>query len=92
MPSHLDTDLWGRTYVPNTFLFGVDIIDAAGNRIARIGRYDNVDYAGPEIAFAAPEACDFAAADGRLYVSDISSRRIAVIRFDWAAAAETTVP
>jgi hypothetical protein len=92
MPSHLDTDLWGRSYLPNAFLFGVDVVDSAGNRIARIGRYDNADYTGPEIAFAGPEACDFAEADGRLYVSDISSRRLAVIRFDWAAAAECAVP
>lgn len=92
MPTHLDTDLYGRTYVPNTFLFAVDMIDAAGNRIARIGRYDNRDYVGPEIVFSAPEACDFAEDDGKLYVSDISARRFAVIGFTWAAVAEAAIP
>jgi hypothetical protein len=92
LPSHLAVDLWGRVYAPDAFSFSIRMLDAAGNRVAGIGDYDNADYAGPEIAFAGPVACDFAEADGRLYVSDMSNRRVAVIRFDWSAAAECRVP
>ncbi|MCG3177857.1 MAG: hypothetical protein BIFFINMI_00177 [Phycisphaerae bacterium] len=92
MPSHLDADLYGRVFAPDPFLFDVQMIDSAGNRIARIGQYGNSDDAGPAIRFSGPEACDFAEADGRLYVSDIANRRVVVIRFDWSDAAEKAVP
>ena len=72
--------LYGRTYAPSSYYFSVEMLDSAGNRIARIGRYGNGDSVGPEIVFAGPEACDFAEADGRLYVSDIANRRVVVIR------------
>ncbi len=92
MPSHLDADLWGRVFAPSATLFSVEMLDSAGNRIARIGSYGNGDSIGPEIAFAGPVACDFAEADGKLYVSDMANRRVVVVRFDWAASAETSIP
>jgi hypothetical protein len=99
MPSHLDADLYGRVYAPSSFYFSVEMLDAAGNRIARIGEYGNGDSAGPgskipepQIAFAGPVACDFAEADGKLYVSDIANRRVVVVRFDFADSAECAVP
>jgi hypothetical protein len=92
MPSHLDADLWGRVFAPSSALFSVEMLDPAGNRIARIGSYGNGDSIGPDIVFAGPVACDFAEADGKLYVSDIANRRVVVVRFDWAASAEAPIP
>jgi DNA-binding beta-propeller fold protein YncE len=95
LQSNLDADLYGRVYAPSAFYSSVEMVDPAGNRIARIGAYGNADSAGPgsrvpepEIPFAWPTACDYAEADGRLYVSDSVNRRVVVIRFD-AAASET---
>jgi len=95
LQSQLDADPYGRVYAPSAFHSSVEMLDPAGNRIARIGAYGNADSAGPkskvpepEIAFAWPTECDFAEADGKLYVSDSVNRRIVVVRFD-AAAAET---
>jgi hypothetical protein len=95
LQSQLDADPYGRVYAPSAFYSSVEMVDPAGNRIARVGAYGNADSAGPkskvpepEIAFAWPTECDFAEADGKLYVSDSVNRRIVVVRFD-AAAAET---
>jgi len=75
------------------------ILDGAGNRIARIGSYGNADSAGPdskvpepEIAFAWPTVCDYAEADGKLYVTDSVNRRVVVVRFDYSATAECPLP
>jgi len=95
LQSQLDADPYGRVYAPSAFYSSVEMVDAAGNRLARIGAYGNADSAGPgsrvpepEIAFAWPTECDYAEADGRLYVSDSVNRRVLVVRFD-ATAAET---
>ena len=95
LQSQLDADPYGRVYAPSAFHSSVEMLDPAGNRIARVGAYGNADSAGPksrvpepEIAFAWPTECDYAEADGKLYVSDSVNRRIVVVRFD-AAASET---
>jgi DNA-binding beta-propeller fold protein YncE len=95
LQSHLEADPYGRVYAPSAFYSSVEMVDPAGNRIARIGAYGNADSAGPgsrvpepEIAFAWPTVCDYAEANGRLYVSDSVNRRVVVVRFD-AAATET---
>jgi sugar lactone lactonase YvrE len=96
LQSQLDADPYGRVYAPSAFHSSVEMLDAAGNRLARIGAYGNADNGqAPQISdlkshifFAWPAECDYAEADGRLYVSDSVNRRIAVIRFD-ATAAET---
>jgi sugar lactone lactonase YvrE len=36
-------DGYGRLFAPDVFRFSVEMIDAAGNQIARIGRYGNAD-------------------------------------------------
>jgi hypothetical protein len=89
------TDGFGRLFAPNVFRFSVEMLDAAGNHLARIGRYGNADSAGaaskvprPEIAFAFPGCV--AAAGGKLYVSDPANRRITVVGFEHAA--EATCP
>jgi hypothetical protein len=92
LQSQLDVDPYGRVYAPSAFHSSVEMVDAAGNRLARIGAYGNADSAGtgskvpqPEIAFAWPAECDYAEADGKLYVSDSVNRRVLVVRFDAAA-------
>lgn len=82
--SRLAVDPYGRVFVPDSFLFSLDMLDANGNRISRIGRYGNADAAGPEIAFAWPAFA--AVAGGKVYVSDPGNRRVMGIRFDYAAA------
>ncbi|HOX05499.1 MAG TPA: hypothetical protein PK280_03775 [Planctomycetota bacterium] len=92
LQSQLDADPYGRVYAPSAFHSSVEMLDPAGNRLARIGAYGNADSAGPkgkvpapEIAFAWPAECDYAEADGKLYISDSVNRRITVVRFDAAA-------
>jgi len=46
----------------------------------------------PPIAFAWPTDCDYAEADGKLYVTDSVNRRIVVVRFDWSDEATCRVP
>jgi DNA-binding beta-propeller fold protein YncE len=99
LQSQLDADPYGRVYAPSAFRSSVEMVDAAGNRLARIGAYGNADSAGPgsrvpqpEIAFAWPAECDYAEADGKLYVSDSVNRRVVVVRFEAAATASCAVP
>jgi hypothetical protein len=99
LQSQLDADPYGRVYAPSAFYSSVEMVDAAGNRLARIGAYGNADSAGPgsqvpepEIALAWPAECDYAEADGRLYVSDSVNRRVLVVRFDATAAETCNVP
>jgi hypothetical protein len=87
--SQLDTDPYGRTFAPSVFYSSVEMIDAAGNRIARIGRYGNADDDG--IAFAWPTCVDFAESNSRLYVTDSVNRRVLVVRFDYQAEAVSDV-
>jgi hypothetical protein len=93
LQSQLDADPYGRVYAPSAFYSSVEMVDAAGNRLTRIGAYGNADSAGPgskvpdpEIALAWPAECDYAEADGKLYVSDSVNRRVLVVCFDAAAA------
>jgi hypothetical protein len=95
LQSLLDADPYGRVYAPSAFYSSIEMVDAAGNRIARIGAYGNADSAGPgsrvpnpEIALAWPSRCDYAEADGKLYIADSVNRRVVIVRFD-AAASET---
>lgn len=95
--SHLAVDPYGRVYVPDVFRFSVELLDTAGNQIARIGRYGNADSAGtgskvpaPEIAFAWPAHVSVAA--GKVFVADGSNSRISVIAFDHATEAACPLP
>ncbi|MBM4038710.1 MAG: hypothetical protein FJ290_09360 [Planctomycetes bacterium] len=99
LQSQLDADPYGRVYAPSAFYSSVEMVDAAGNRLARIGAYGNADSAGPgskvpepEIAFAWPNECDYAEADGKLYVTDSVNRRVMIVRFDAAVAAACDIP
>lgn len=88
--SHLAADEYGRVFAPDPFRFSVEMLDANGNQIARIGRYGNADSAGPgskvpepRIAFAWPNFVSVAG--GKVYVCDSNNRRITIVRLDHAA-------
>ncbi len=82
MQSQLDADPYGRVYAPSAFYSSVEMLDPAGNRIARIGTYGNADDEG--LHFAWPCETDYAEFDERLYVTDSVNRCVVVVRFDWA--------
>jgi hypothetical protein len=98
LQSQLDADLYGRVYAPSVFYSSVEMIDSAGNRIARIGAYGNADSAGPDsrvpnptIPFVWPCETDYTEFDGKLYVTDSVNRRVVVVRFDWADEKESPI-
>ena len=67
------------------------VLDANMNRIARIGRYGNLDDADPacgRIHFSCPQS--LAVSDAALYVADTGNRRI--VRAALSYAAEEVVP
>lgn len=95
--TQLDADLYGRVYAPSVFYSSVEMLDAAGNRIARIGAYGNGDSLrdngrrqDPEIAFAWPTETDYAELNETLYVSDSVNRCVVAVTF--AYADEKTAP
>ncbi len=87
--SHLAVDPYGRVFAPNPFRFSVEMLDAGGNAIARIGTYGNADDGTEDIRFAWPTF--LSAADGRLYVSDFLNQRVSVIGFRHAAEAQRPI-
>jgi hypothetical protein len=97
MQTQLDADLYGRVYAPSVFYSSVEMLDSAGNRIARIGAYGNGDsirkndpVSEPEIAFAWPTETDYAELNETLYVSDSVNRCVVAVTFEYAA--EKTAP
>jgi hypothetical protein len=81
-----DMDYFARHWIPANHLYSVMVLDANGNRIARIGRYGNVDDEG--IRFVWPRA--LCVSDTALYVADVSNRRI--LKAALAYHVEETVP
>jgi len=70
-------DRWARTFVPANHLYSIMVLDSTGNRIARFGRYGNVDDADPRyngIHLCWPRAV--AASDTAFYVADHGNERI----------------
>jgi sugar lactone lactonase YvrE len=95
--SNFAVDGYGRTFYPNPFRFAVEVLDAGGNMLSRIGGYGNADSRGakspvpkPEIAFARPSFVSLA--KDRLYVSDTVNQRIVVIRLGCAAEEACQLP
>jgi len=88
--SRLDVDPYGRVFAPDCFQFRVHVLDANGNLIGHVGRYGNADDAGPGIHLSWPAYVH--AAGDRLYVSDVLSRRVVVVGFDYADKAEALLP
>jgi len=76
-----DMDGYTRSWIPAQHLSSIMVIDANGNRIARLGRYGNVDDTTADIEedrdglrFALPKAV--AASDTAMYVVDYDNRRV----------------
>lgn len=123
MGSRLSVDRYGRVFMPNCFRFCVEVLDSAGNRLLRVGRYGNADdgrqsriadlglrnaataaqhrsavQEDPQSEIRNPQSEMYfawpafvSAAGDRLFVSDSVNRRVSVIAFDYAAAAEAPV-
>ncbi len=85
MSSRFAVDHFGRTYMPNPFIFSVEVLDSAGNPMERVGRYGNADDS-KGIAFAAPFAVSVRG--DNIYVSDSVNQRVADVKFEAAASAE----
>ena len=90
-----DMDRWGRIWVTANQLFSIVVLDANGNRMARIGRYGNVDDTETDlkenkdgIRLVWPRMV--ATSDTALYVSDFGNLR--VLKAALSYAAEETVP
>lgn len=83
-----DLDGYARSWVPANQLCSVMVLDANGNRIARIGKYGNVDDEG--IRFAWVRAV--AASDSALYAMDFDNRRILKAALSYAAEETVSVP
>jgi hypothetical protein len=86
-----DMDCWARIWVPSNQLCSVTVLDSNGNRVARIGRYGNVDDADPKcgrIHFAWMRS--LCVSDTALYVADTANQR--VLKAALSYAAEETVP
>jgi hypothetical protein len=83
-------DGWARNWIPANHLCSVTVIDSNGNRIARFGRYGNVDdteadlKAGKDgLRFCWPRAV--VASDTALYVADVGNRRVLKAVLTYAA-------
>jgi DNA-binding beta-propeller fold protein YncE len=90
-------DDFGRLFAPDPYRACVTVLDAAGNVVARIGAYGNIDSAGlgsrvpqPAIALAWPRYV--ARMQDRLVISDAVNRRLAVVALGGTAEATCPVP
>jgi hypothetical protein len=93
--NRFDLDGFARSWIPANQLYSVMVLDANGNRIARLGRYGNVDDSEADLKekkdglrFAWPRAT--AVSDTAIYVIDDGNRRILKAALSYAA--EETVP
>jgi hypothetical protein len=92
-----DLDPWARVWIPATHLFSVMVLDSNGNRIARLGRYGNVDDTEADLK-ANKDGLRFAwlravaASDTALYVVDTANRRILKAALSYQAEETVAVP
>ncbi len=93
-------DNYARSFVPEPQQFGVGVLDSAGNLILRIGRYGNVDSAGPKSAvpLGGDEVGLFhplyvgTYSDRRLFISDYGNGRIVCVKLDYNVNEKVGVP
>jgi hypothetical protein len=90
-----DTDYFARSFLIANHLLSVMVLDANGNRVARLGRYGNVDDTEADVK-AGKDGLRFAwlravaVSDTALYAVDRPNRRILKAALSYAA--EETVP
>jgi hypothetical protein len=89
-----ELDPWARSWIPANHLNSVMVIDANGNRIARLGRYGNVDDSEKDIEEEEGDGLRFAwmralcVSDAALYVWDQSNMRILKAKLEYHAEEE----
>jgi hypothetical protein len=90
-----DMDYFARHWIPSNQLYSITVLDANGNRIARLGRYGNVDDTAQDLKggkdglrFVWPRA--LCVSDTALYVTDHGNRRILKAAISYAT--EETLP
>lgn len=84
-------DYFGRSFAPAIGHHSVAVLDTNGNLILRIGRYGNVDSAGPNsrVPLGGDEVGLFYApyvavhTDRRLFIADVGNGRIVSVRLDY---------
>jgi DNA-binding beta-propeller fold protein YncE len=81
-------DAFGRLFVPDVFRFAVNVLDANGNLITRLGRYGNADDDGLSLAWAAYASVS----GGKLFLSDMANRRVSIVRLAPATVATAAIP
>jgi hypothetical protein len=89
--SRHDLDAWARSWIPARHLCSVLVLDSNGNRIARFGRYGNVDDADPVcggIHLVNPRGVTVS--DTGLYILDSDQNRLLKAALSYHA--EETVP
>ena len=100
--SRFVVDFFNRTFAPEIGRYSVAVLDTAGNRILRIGRYGNVDDGEPLVALegkptprqvGGDEVALFHAAylgtdtDRRLFIADAGNGRILNVKLGYRATA-----
>jgi hypothetical protein len=83
-----DMDGFARSWIPARQLCSLVVLDANGNRVARLGRYGNVDDDG--LRFCSPRAV--AVSDSAAYVLDHDNRRIVRAALSYAAEGTAALP
>jgi len=96
--SRFAQDCFGRSFAPEQDIFGVAVLDAAGNLILRVGKYGNVDDGQPLAAEGGPakprpvggdEVALFQAnyvgvhSDRRLFIADAGNGRIVSVKLGY---------
>ena len=87
----MDLDDMGYVYVNDAQGYNVNILDANGNTVARVGSYGNQDCAGPASRFRWPDVPFYvmrgvAVSGGKMFVSDYGNRRILKIDLGYRAS------
>ena len=83
-----DVDEFGRSWVPDTGLYRVRVLDTAGNEMLQFGGYGNADSTGDNFGFA--WLVGVGATDKYVYCGDSINKRL--LRCEITYAAEETCP
>ncbi len=86
--ARFDLDRFNRSFVPSMHLFSVMVLDANGNRIARLGRYGNADSKGegslvpnPDLGYAWVRGVGVS--DKAMYAMDYGNKRVLKANLDY---------
>jgi sugar lactone lactonase YvrE len=93
MHKSYDLDFFARAWVPSRHTCSVMVLDSNMNRIARLGRYGNIDDADPacgKMHFSCPQS--LAVSDAALYVADTGNRRIVRAAISYETEEAVPVP